>query len=295
MKAHEFQLRYKLPYDFEALLSWFRFHQIPGIEQVDGSSYSRVISSGKGLGWLRVVDDKRGYLLRVNVSGVAEKDLPGVEARVRRMFDVDADPRVIASAMGRDDALEELWARHPGLRVARAWSSFESTITTILGQLVAVSFGRILVHELMTVAGAKAKHPQSGNIIHLFPTPQQLMSADLSKVRTSAMRRKSILAVTKAVSQGAFDWQAPIDQKTLRKTLLSIPGIGAWTAEYVAMRGFDDDDAFPATDYGLKRELERYPQIRVERVRPLRAYAAAALWRSYGDAKKAAMESASAQ
>ncbi len=288
MKTDQLRLDYKSPYDFEALLSWFRFHQIPDLEQIDDSTYSRVISTSKGLGWFQVSHDKKRHSLQVTLAGAALKDRAKLESGIRRMFDVDADPKLIGKAMNADAGLKSLWARYPGLRVARAWSGYESIITTILGQLVSVSFGRLLVCELMTGVGAKALHPQTGVPIHLFPTPERLASANLSSVRTSPMRRNAIKTVAKVIRDGVFDWQTPVDPKALRKTLLSIPGIGAWTAEYIAMRGFHDDDAFPSTDYGLKQELVRRPKVQVDRVRPWRAYAAASLWRSYGDAKRQA-------
>ncbi len=283
-----FLLRYTPPYDWEALLAWFRHHQLPDLEEIIDGTYERVFRTAQGLAWFRVSRDAKRRALRVTVEGAPEDELPRIEAAIRRMFDVDADPKVIGQAMGQEPNLGELWARHPGVRVARAWSGYEATVTTILGQLVSVSFGRILVRELMKTTGSPALHPFTGRPIYLFPTPEQLVQADLAGVRTATTRRAAIRAVADLVLNGTLDWQKPVEHKTLRKTLLSAPGIGAWTAEYVAMRGFRDNDAFPATDYGLKQELARRPTMKVDRVRPWRAYAAALLWASYGEAKKEA-------
>jgi 3-methyladenine DNA glycosylase/8-oxoguanine DNA glycosylase len=207
------------------------------------------------------------------------------------MFDLDVDPKVISQAMKADQNLSEIWARFPGLRIARSWNGFESMVTTILGQLVSVRFGRILTDELMRSAGVRSRHPKTGELIHLFPTAQSLLTADLSTVRTSEMRRIALRSLAKLVCDGTLRWEHAPPPKELRKTLRAVPGVGAWTSEYIAMRGFHDDDAFPGTDYGLKQELKRYPNMNINRVRPWRAYAATGLWRSFAAAKGAVYES----
>jgi 3-methyladenine DNA glycosylase/8-oxoguanine DNA glycosylase len=197
------------------------------------------------------------------------------------MFDLDADLKAISNAMKEERYLAKLWGRYPGLRVPRSWNGFESMVTTILGQRVSVSFGRTLTRELMEVAGTKAKHPKTGVQIHLFPTAKQLLNADLSKVRTSESRRIAIRSLATLVEDGTLVWDQPMEHERLRKILISVPGIGPWTAEYVAMHGFHDDDAFPATDYGLKQQLKLHPEVDVRKVKPWRAYAAMALWKDF--------------
>jgi 3-methyladenine DNA glycosylase/8-oxoguanine DNA glycosylase len=156
---------------------------------------------------------------------------------------------------------------------------------------VSVRFGRTLADELMKAAVVKARHPKTGEQIHLFPTAKRLLTADLASVRTSEARRTAIRSLAGLVANGTLKWDHPIPPKELRKILLSVPGIGAWTSEYIAMRGFHDDDAFPATDYALKQELKRHPEVDVNRVRPWRAYAATALWKSFAEAKGTPYES----
>lgn len=143
----------------------------------------------------------------------------------------------------------------------------------------------------MRAAGSEAVPPKTFKRIFLLPTANQILTANLSSVRTSERRRATLRSLALLVENGTLDWKKPVSAKALRKTLLSVPGIGAWTAEYVAMRGFEDDDAFPATDYGLKQELKRHPEIDVERVRPWRAYAASALWKNFAEEKENSYES----
>lgn len=279
-------LDYLQPYDWESVLATFRAHQLPDLETVDSTGYERVFAlQGRRLSSLRVSHSGvRKRSLQLSLTNVPDHSVPLIENAVRRMFDLDADPKQIAAAMKRDAYLSKLWCTHPGLRVARSWNRFETLVTTILGQLVSVSFGRTLTRELMR-CGTKARHPQTGEPVFLFPTPEQLLSCDLSAVRTSEMQRTAIRAVASLVR----DQKISIDERPvpddLKKILQSAPGIGPWSAEYIAMRGFGDDDAFPATDYGLKQEIKRHPEMNINYVRPWRAYAAAVLWKSFAERK----------
>jgi DNA-3-methyladenine glycosylase II len=284
-------LPYTPPFDWEAVLAVFRAHQVPHLESVDDVAYERVVTMKSGTGWFRVEHDAERHSVRLSVCNGSHEEQAFIAEAVRRMFDLDADPEVLGQAMKADRRLSRIWKRYPGLRVARSWNGFESMVTTILGQLVSVSFARTLTDELMQAAGVKSCHPKTGQPIHLFPTAKSLLTADLSMVRTSEGRRVAIRSLAKLVCDGTLRWEHTLPPKELRKTLLSVPGVGAWTSEYIAMRGFHDNDAFPGTDYGLKQELKRHPEMNVKSVRPWRAYAAAALWRKFAAAKGTAYES----
>jgi DNA-3-methyladenine glycosylase II len=281
-------LRYKPPYDWDSLLAVFRAHQLPHLESVDEEGYERVVRMSGGMGWFRVTHDHHERAVRLQIWNGRPEDIESISNSVRRMFDIDADPVSIEQAMSSDPSLREIWKKSPGLRVARWWNGYESMLTTILGQVVSVSFGRVLIQEFMEAAGPRARHPRTAESIHLFPTAKQVLRADLSTVRTSEARRKALRSLASMVADGTLRWEHPMPHEDLRRTLLSVAGIGPWTAEYVAMRGFHDDDAFPSTDYGLKQELKRHPEIDVNRVRPWRAYAAIALWKNFTDAKRTA-------
>jgi 3-methyladenine DNA glycosylase/8-oxoguanine DNA glycosylase len=279
-------LKYLPPFDGENLLSIFRAHQLPELETVTAQRYERVFSLDGRIGYFRVSHDgPEENALTLKIVGAARKSIPAIEQRVRRMFDLDANPAMIAECMAGQPHLGDLWRRYPGLRVARTWDRFETLITTILGQLVSVNFGRTLIRELMHSSGERVKHPATGQEIRLFPTPTALRAADLSVVRTSEMRRTAIRAIAALAADGCLPLAGQPEPKELRRTLLGLPGVGAWSAEYIAMRAFDDNDAFPATDYGLKQEIKRYPQMKVNKVRPWRAYAAAALWKHFAEMK----------
>jgi DNA-3-methyladenine glycosylase II len=279
-------LEYLPPFDWESLLATFRAHQLPWLESVDADGYERIFPlSGRKLSSLRVTHNgSRKRSLQLVLTNVSEHSVPSLANSVRRMFDLDVDPKRIAEGLSADPYLSQQWSRYPGLRVARTWDRFETLMTTILGQLVSVSFGRTLIRELMQ-CGVQARHPHTDEPIFLFPTPEQIASCDLSLVRTSEMRRTAIRALALLVTSKAIPLEGPVSSKELKRTLLDAPGIGPWSAEYIAIRAFGDDDAFPATDYGLKQEIKRHPEINTNNVRPWRAYAAAILWKSFASTK----------
>jgi 3-methyladenine DNA glycosylase/8-oxoguanine DNA glycosylase len=285
------QLKYRPPFDGETLFSIFRAHQLPELETVTSQHYERVFHRDGRIGYFRVSHKPGKSALTLKVVGAAPSSIPAIEQRVRRMFNLDVNPAEIAERMVGQPHLGDLWRRYPGLRVARTWDRFETTITTILGQLVSVSFGRTLIRELMQSSGERVKHPATGQEIRLFPTPEMLRTADLSTVRTSEMRRTAIRTIAALAADGGLPLVGQPGPRELRRTLLSLPGVGAWSSEYIAMRAFDDNDAFPATDYGLKQEIKRHPEMNVNNVRPWRAYAAAALWKHFAETKGTPYES----
>ncbi|WP_263377378.1 DNA-3-methyladenine glycosylase family protein [Granulicella paludicola] len=274
-------LPYTPPYDWQACLTFFRHHSMPGLETVDESGYERVVETAKGLGWFRVDHRTEGNCLRLSLWNGTEAELLAITVRARKMFDLDADPAALDRHMNANGALSEIWQRYPGLRLTRAWNGFEAVFATVLGQLVSVKFGRILTKELMTAAGRLAAHPRTGITVNLFPSATEILSSDLLEVRTSAKRRSTLHALASAINHGDLSLEATQDSIGLKRSLRNIAGVGAWTAEYAALRGFDDDDAFPATDYVLKRELKNHAALNLEAVRPLRGYAAIALWRHH--------------
>lgn len=284
---HTLGLPYSPPYDWENVLAFFRAHRLPHIEAVDDSGYERVIRVEQGLGWFRVQQQKKRDALLLSIWNCTEEEAIRISPSVRRMFDLDANPTAILRAMTADNLLSCFWAQHPGLRLARSWDSLESIFTTVLGQVVSVGFGRLLVDEFMQAAGAPAVHPKTSQPISLFPSAKQILEADLSKVRTSGARRATIRSVAQVIDDGTLNLTTPLSPQVLRKVLRSIPGVGAWTTEYVALRGFGDDNAFPSTDYALKQELKRHPEISLNSGQPFRGYAAIALWKSFAEARRA--------
>jgi DNA-3-methyladenine glycosylase II len=239
-----------------------------------------------GLGWFRVERQAHRDALSLSVWNGTEEDVFEISTSVVKMFDLDANPTILLQAMKGDKLLSGIWAQHPGLRLARSWSASEAMFAAVLGQVVSVRFGRVLTGELMLTAGTPTLHPKTSEPISLFPSAKQILEADLSIIRTSEARRTTIRALAQAIDNGILGRPSFGHPETLRKVLRSIPGIGTWTIEYVALRGFCDDDAFPATDYALKQELRRHPEMNIKPVRPFRGYAAVALWKRFAEGKR---------
>lgn len=276
-------LRFRPPYDYDALLEFVARRAIAGVESVDRNVYRRSFLLDGAPGWLEV-RPASSNALTLRVDSVDPKRLLHVVARVRRLFDLDADPLVINSSLRRDPLLAPLVKSRPGLRVPGAWDAFELGVRAILGQQVSVAGASTLAGRL----AARYGHPlpfQAEGLAYTFPAPEELISADLA-IGLPKARAEAIRDFAKAVASGTLQFDDPaicIDG------ICAIRGLGPWTAQYIAMRALSDPDAFPAGDLVLLRaarcktttELER----RAEHWRPWRAYAAMHLWQGVKDGK----------
>jgi AraC family transcriptional regulator of adaptative response / DNA-3-methyladenine glycosylase II len=278
------QLRYRPPYDYEALLQFLAKRSIAGVEFIHGDIYRRTFLLDGQPGWLEVrPSTKYALSLRVEFAGPAR--LFDVVSRVRRIFDLDADPLSIDAGLRRDPLLARLLKARPGLRVPGAWDGFELGVRAILGQQVSVAGASTLTARL----AAKFGHPvpfQMEGLAFTFPAAEELANADLS-IGIPASRAGAIHEFARAVESKALVFDGSLDSATFAGRLCALRGLGPWTAQYIAMRALSEPDAFPAGDLVLLRaagiqttaELERHS----ERWRPWRAYAAMHLWQGVKD------------
>ena len=284
------QLAYRPPYEWEALLSFLHARAIPGVEAVTNGRYARTIALGGGRGLLMVEPGKENRL-RATIRFPDLRSLPAIIARIRRVFDLAADPQAIAAHLRRDDILAPLVAARPGLRVPGAWDGFELAVRAILGQQITVVAARKLAAKLVQCYGGKIADPAAleQGLTHLFPTPRQLAGADLAAIGMPKARRVALSSLAAAVAADPliFGPRRSLDEAVAQ--LRSLAGIGEWTAQYIAMRELREPDAFPAADIGLLRALSDANGVRpspaellahAERWRPWRAYAALHLWAS---------------
>ena len=198
------------------------------------------------------------------------------------MFDLDADPAAIASHLRRDPALARVVPR-TGVRMPGAWDPFEASVRALLGQQISVAAARTLAGRLVRLCGAPLADTSA---THLFPTPEEVAAADLERIGLPRARAASLRALAESVAGGQVDFERTADLDTLIARLTALPGIGPWTAHYIAMRALGEPDAFPAGDLGVRKALarggrlpsEREAVARAERWRPWRAYAVIALW-----------------
>jgi AraC family transcriptional regulator, regulatory protein of adaptative response / DNA-3-methyladenine glycosylase II len=280
-------LAYTPPYDFAALLAFFAKRAIPGVETVDATSYRRVFALDGAVGSLEVTALPETPALQLRVDADGEHDLADIAARVRRMFDLDADPATINAALSKRALLKRCVTKHPGQRLPGGWDGFEIAVRAVLGQQVTVAAARTLTERVVHKFGEPVQAPRMGKV-HLFPSPQTLATADLSGLGITGARMRTLREVAQALGAGrvAFDRTQPLE--TFIRSWTALPGIGDWTAHYLAMRGMSHVDAFPAGDIVLRKAvardgapvaasaLEEMSQI----WRPYRAYAVLHLWRS---------------
>jgi AraC family transcriptional regulator, regulatory protein of adaptative response / DNA-3-methyladenine glycosylase II len=286
------RLGYRPPYDFDAMLEFLRVRALPGIEHVDDVSYARVFGTEGAPAWLRVSRwtgvGHNTHALRLDLHGSRPAVLLTLVSRVRRQFDLDADPAAIAESLRTDPGLRPLVARRPGLRLPGAWDGFETAVRAVIGQQVSVAAARTLAARLAARFGARLPEALAVHgFAHLFPTPEVLADADLAGLGLTRDRARTIRHVARAVVERRVDFrrERTLDDIVARWTAL--PGIGPWTAQYLAMRAMNHPDAFPAEDLVLRKALTeggtplttRALRVRAEAWRPWRAYAVIHLWR----------------
>ena len=280
-------LRYHPPYDWPAMLAFLRRRAIPGIERVTADLYARSIQLD-GVQGTVAVEPTDGNALRATVRFPKLSALPFIIARLRRVFDLAADPVAIAAHLAKDPALAPLVKARPGLRVPGAWDGFELAIRAVLGQQITVSAAVRLTGRLVAAHGERLAEPD-GDLTHVFPRPGALATADLTSLGMPNSRAAALSAVGAAALADThlFDATSGLDDAVRR--LRSIRGVGEWTAQYIALRQLREPDAFPSADIGLMgamASLERRKYSlselldRANMWRPWRAYAAQHLWAS---------------
>ena len=274
-------LAYRPPYDLEALLSFLAARAIPGVEVVSAGTYARTFELRGAIGHLEVTRAPQGNLLHAVIRTPRVTGIAPALARVRHLFDLDAEPQAIAAHLSSDPVLGPRVRARPGLRVPGAWDGFELGVRAILGQQITVRAATDLAGRLVRAFGAPLEAPL-GPLTHLFPTPARLVDADVAALGMPRARA----AAVRALAAAAVADPHLFDPHRAHARLVQLPGIGDWTAQYVAMRAARDADAFPASDVGLQRALQsaagrpsaRALLARAEAWRPWRAYAALHLW-----------------
>jgi AraC family transcriptional regulator of adaptative response / DNA-3-methyladenine glycosylase II len=274
-------LGYRPPYDWDALLAFLALRAIPGVEVIDGGVYRRTIEVAGGSGTVSVANEPERNRLRATIRFPRLTALPQIIARLRQAFDLDADPEAIGAALSRDSRLAPLVAARPGLRVPGAWDGFELAVRAILGQQITVAAAT----RLAGIIAERWGEPfEADRLTRLFPRPQALAQAVIGGMPASRATAIAKLAAVAAARPDLFERGQDLSASISRLTAL--PGVGEWTAQYIAMRALREPDAFPAADIGLMRAMDDgrgrpTPAALLARAqpwRPWRAYAALHLW-----------------
>jgi AraC family transcriptional regulator of adaptative response / DNA-3-methyladenine glycosylase II len=290
--ALEFLLPYRSPYDFRAMLDFFARRTVPGVESVLAEgAYRRTLrltkDDGSSLpGWLEVTQDIERRALRLRLAPELACHTTALIAATRRVFDVATDPDAITAVLG------ELAVNAPGLRLPGAYDGFELAVRAILGQQVTVAAARTLATRFATRFGTPLETPFV-ELTHLFPLPAavaQLTRDDIASLGIVGARAEAIIALARAMSDGELRLASEVDPEVAMAALQAIRGVGAWTAQYIAMRALAWPDAWLDGDVALLNALgagrtareQRAVAQRAEAWRPWRSYAVLHLWRQLG-------------
>ncbi|WP_374471142.1 AlkA N-terminal domain-containing protein [Phenylobacterium sp.] len=303
------KLPYRAPYDWDAIVAFLAARAIPGVETVEPRRYARTLQVDGACG-LVVVTPGAGDFLVAEIRFPKVQALPAVIARVRRVFDLTADPALIGAHLSHDPALAPLVAARPGLRAPGAWDGFELAVRAILGQQITVAAARNLAARLVEAYGERIDDPAAAalGLSRVFPMPEQLAGRDIAALGMPRARGAALEALARTAAADRTIFTPRADLESAIAALSALPGVGEWTAQYIALRELREPDAFPHADVALMRALigpdGRRPTAqellaRSQAWRPWRAYAAQHLWaadaasprtsaRTKTDAKRAA-------
>ena len=288
------RLSYRPPFDWARTLAFLSARALAEVERVDQDSYARTVALGDHRGWVRVRHAPEKRALIVELTHSLTPVLPALLGRLRHLFDLTARPDVVDAHLAQDELLADAVARCPGLRVPGAFDGFELALRAILGQQITVKAASTLAARVARAFGAPLPTPID-HLGRLSPPAKRLAVTtvgELSALGIVAARARTIIALAEEVAAGRLQLEpgAPPDE-TIRR-LIALPGVGPWTAHYVAMRALRWPDAFPKEDLALRKRLGGVSPARAEelsqRWRPWRSYATLHLWQTVG----AAVESA---
>jgi AraC family transcriptional regulator, regulatory protein of adaptative response / DNA-3-methyladenine glycosylase II len=277
---------YRPPFAWDRLLGFLAGRATPGVEVVSGDSYTRTVRQAGVTGWIRARPARSGAALDVEISESLVPALMPLRAAVRRLFDLDAEPASVAEHFALDPLLGPLVRRRPGLRLPGGMDAFELAVRAVLGQQVTVAAATTIAGRLAAALGEPFDGPDGLDRLPVTAAALAAAQPDLiSRLGMPRARARTLVLLAQATVCGDVDF-ASTDVTAALVALKRVPGIGDWTAQYIAMRAFHWPDAFPATDLALVRALARTaagaadPIDTAETWRPWRAYAVMYLWDS---------------
>jgi AraC family transcriptional regulator of adaptative response / DNA-3-methyladenine glycosylase II len=279
--AIHLRLARREPFPAAPLLRFIGGRAIPGVEELVDGAYGRTLALPGGPGTVRISD--AGTHVRAALRLTDVRDLQQAVARTRRLLDLDADPTAVDEVLEQDPDLGPLVRKTPGLRVPGAVDGHELAVRAVVGQQVSVAGARTVAGRIVAALGTPLAEPDGG-LTHLFPTAEAMASVDPAQLPMPAARARCLAGVGAAVAAGELELDPGADRARTRAHLLSLPGIGPWTADYLAMRALGDPDVFLATDLGIRHALGALGRCADDAPAwaPWRSYATLHLWSTLG-------------
>lgn len=283
------QLGYRPPFDWPRMLHFLGARAMDGVESVEGDAYVRTVRLGAHTGWIRVRNAPKKRALLVELTHSLTPVLPALLGRLRHVFDVSARPDIIDAQLAQDPLLADAIVRRPGLRVPGAFDGFELAVRAILGQQVTVRAATTIAGRFAAAFGDAIDTPHAG-LSHLAPSSQCVASAtvdEVARVGIIQTRARSIIALAQEMESGRLRLEPGAPPEATIAQLVALPGIGGWTAHYIAMRALRWPDAFPKEDIALRNALGGVTAARAEELsqqwRPWRSYVMLHLWCEAGE------------
>lgn len=280
------RLTYRPPFDWPGILGFLGARALKGVESVRDGDYLRTVRIGAHTGWIKVRNGREGHSLRVEITHSLAAVLPAVLGRLRHLFDLSARPDVIAAHLGQDPLLAAPVSRNAGLRVPGAFDGFELAMRAILGQQVTVKAATTLSGRFARAFGDPIETPHP-DLSVLSPSPERIASAKVEEIAALGIiraRARSLIALAEEIASERLKLEAGAHPEATIRQMVTLPGIGAWTAHYIAMRALRWPDAFPKEDVALRKILGGVASARAEEMsqawRPWRSYAVLHLWQS---------------
>jgi len=282
------QLSYRPPYDWPGVLAFLKRREMKGVEWITDTVYARTVHLGERKGWIKVSHAKEKNALLLEFTHELTSVLPALLGRVRTLFDLDARPDLISKQLRKDNYLGPLVKANPGLRVPGAFNGFEMGVRAILGQQVTVKSATTIACRMAAAFGERFVTPYP-ELERLTPTASRIARAgveDIAKLGIPGARCKSIIALARAQVSGdvSLDNGVHHNPDVIIKRLTELPGIGQWTAHYIAMRAFRWPDAFPPGDIAVLNNLGGVTSKQAEEMsqvwRPWRSYAVLHIWKN---------------
>ena len=283
------RLSYCAPFDWPRMLRFLRARSVNGVEMVRDNVYLRTIRLGVHAGWVSVQDEPAERSLIVESAPSLAPELPALLARLRDLFDLHARPDLISAHLARDPLLAAAVRARPGLRVPGALDGFELAARAILGQQITVKAATTIAGRFAAAFGEPIETPHA-ELGHLSPVAHRVADATIDEVASLGIiqtRARSLIAIAKEMESGRLRLDAGADPAAVIAQLVELPGIGAWTAHYIAMRALKWADSFPKEDIALRNALGGVSAKRAEQLsqpwRPWRSYATIHLWCEAGE------------